>query len=202
MDMFRKLAGLILASVLMPSAAFAGDGNTALIRQVGDNHEVQVSQSVSGSDVTVLQGGDTLTAGLGQQALRGTWFVGKLLGASKNTLDTADNVAALAVRNSFLAPSAAGVGNEATVVISGDNSTGNLFQTGDGNQGSVEVSGSSSKGTLWQHGNNNEAGLAVTSNGTNVLYTQRGNGLKTSDVAAGNTLTVYAPGNTVMVHQQ
>ncbi len=202
MDMFRKLAGFILASVLMQSAAFAGDGNTALIRQVGDNHEVQVLQSASNSEATVLQGGDTLAAGLGQQALRGTWFVGKIFGASKNTLDTADNVAALTVRNSFLAPSAAGVGNEASVVISGDNSTGNLFQTGDGNQGAVEVSGSNSKGTLWQHGNNNEAGLAVTSSGTNVLYTQRGNGLKTSDISSGNTLTVHAPGNTVMVHQQ
>ncbi len=202
MDMIRKLAGLILASLMMPSAALADDGNTALIRQVGDNHTVQVSQTASNSDTTVLQGGETLAAGLGQGVLRGVWLGADIFGASKSTLDAADNVAALAVRQSFLAPSGKGVGNDATVVISGDNSTANLFQTGDNNQGSVEVSGNSSKGTLWQHGNNNEAGLAVTSDGTNVLYTQRGNGLKTSNIESGNTLTVHAPGNTVRVHQQ
>ncbi len=200
--MIRKLAGLTLASLMMPSAAFADDGNTALIRQVGDNHTVQVSQTASNSDATVLQGGETPAAALGQTGLRGAWFLGDFIGAPKSKLDAADNAAALIVRHSFLAPSAKGLGNDATVVISGDNSTANLFQTGDNNQGSVEVSGNSSKGTLWQHGNNNEAGLAVTSDGTNVLYTQRGNGLKTSDIAAGNTLTVYAPGNTVSVHQQ
>lgn len=182
----------------MQTAAFAGDGNSALIRQVGDNHNVQVSQTASNSDATVLQGGETLAAGLGQAGLRTAWFFGDIFGASKNTLDAVDNAAGLVVRESFLAPSATGVGNDATVVISGVNSTANLFQTGDNNQGLVEVSGSSSKGTLWQHGNNNEAGLAVVSNGTNVLYTQRGNGLKT----AGNTLIVDAPGNTVRVHQQ
>lgn len=202
MVMYRNFVGIILAALLMPCAVFAGDGNSALIRQVGDSHKVQVTQNANNTEATVLQGGDTLTAGLGQHGLRGTWLVGKIFGASKDQLDTADDIAALAVRNSFLAPNGGGVGNDAAVVITGDNSTGNLFQTGDGNQGSVEVSGNNSKGTLWQHGNNNEAGLAVTSNGTSVLYTQRGNGLKTADTGAGNTLTVHAPGNTVMVHQQ
>ncbi|GHB31035.1 hypothetical protein GCM10007094_19350 [Pseudovibrio japonicus] len=183
----------------MQTAAFAGDGNTALIRQVGDNHTVQVSQTASNSDATVLQGGETLAAGVGQTVLRGAWALGDFWGASKNAFDAADNVAALVVRESFLAPSATGVGNDATVVISGDNSTANLFQTGNNNLGSVEVSGSDSKGTLWQHGNDNEAGLSVISDSTYVLYTQRGNGLKTSD---GNTLTVYAPGNSLRVDQQ
>ncbi len=211
MDMFRKLAGFMLINLMLLSAVCADSFNSALIRQVGDGHHAQVTQSGHNSDASILQGGEFGLAETAQGVLIGAWKVGDLFNAPKKLLDVADDIAIFTVSAGMQAGAGTGSGNDASIEISGNQSTGNLLQNGNGNVGRLVISGDNAKGTLWQLGNNNDAGLAVTSNGTKVLYTQRGNGLKTQNLGAaapgegwtdGNMLIVDAPHNTITVHQQ
>ncbi|SDR35277.1 hypothetical protein [Pseudovibrio sp. Tun.PSC04-5.I4] len=206
--MFKVLSWLpVLLGLLVGSSAFA-DSNEAYIRQIGNLHNVSVNQSGNNSDVRVIQQGDFVGAGLGQNVFKVAWNV-PFLKNSKTYLDGVDTLAADAILGANTFPgTTASQGNTGDIIVTGDNSAANLFQTGNNNSAVLKVSGNNAKGTIWQRGNDNQAGLAVVGNGTKVLYTQNGNGLKTASLApgnpdvSGNMLTVYAPGRTVSVHQQ
>lgn len=206
--MFKVLSWLpVLLGLLAGSNALA-DSNEAYIRQIGDLHNVTVNQSSNNSSVRVIQQGDFFGAGLGLGVLRSAWGV-PFLKNSKAYLDGVDTLTATVILGANTFPGAAAShGNTGDIIVTGDNSAANLFQTGNNNSAVLKVSGNNAKGTIWQRGNDNQAGLAVVGNGTKVLYTQNGNGLRTVDLApgnpdvSGNMLTVYAPGRTVSVHQQ
>lgn len=200
----KSISPLVLASILLSGAAYAGSGNSVLVEQIatsdGGKNTLFIDQSsASNSTVGGVPEGRMVEldlTGLGETEL--------------NTLSTSiGQASSVALSDNFLTISAGGsqatqmgAGNTASITLIGNggqaaleqfgnnNSAtilvenadiGVIVQDGSRNRGTLTVSDLGASGELIQIGDDNETVLSVTgTQNARVSFTVQGNGVSTS----------------------
>lgn len=200
----QPIAPLVLSSVLLSGAAYAGSGNSVLVEQIatsaGGNNTLFIDQSgasnstlgglpedrelelgLTGLDQNTL---NTLSAGIGQASSLA--LSDNLLtisgGGSQATQLGAGNTASITLIGDGVQAALEQFGNDNSATILVDNADlGVIVQDGSRNRGSLTVSDLGASGELIQIGDDNVTDLSVTgTQNANVSYTIQGNGVSTS----------------------
>lgn len=213
------MSAILLAALC--GTAYAGDSNQITITQDGLANSLTVDQSQANNSIvggTELNGDNRLSLGSSAKQLGngntadltitkdGSLDGGQIgLFQSNSSQSGSPNNAIVSVLGSGLGlVSQDGEGNIANIHVEGENTTGNVSQTGNFNQvgtlstPGLSVTGKNASGKIIQKGNGNDTALTVFGDGTSVTYTAAGDGLATT-IPGG--VQVISNGATVTITQ-
>ena len=219
--MTRNITMSAILLVALCGTAYAGDNNQITIKQDGFDNSLTVDQSQANNSIvggTELNGDNRLSLGSSAKQLGngntadltitkdGSLDGGQIgLFQSNSSQSGLPNDAIVSVLGNGLGlVSQDGEGNIANIHVEGENTTGNVSQTGNFNKvgtlstPGLSVTGKNASGSITQNGDGNDIGLAVIGNGTTASYTINGNGMTTP---APGGVQVISNGATVTITQ-
>jgi hypothetical protein len=219
--MTRNITMSAILLVALCGTAYAGNNNQITIKQDGFANSLTVDQSEASNSIvggTELNGDNRLSLGSSAKQLgngntadltikKDGGLDGGQIGLfqSNSSQSGSPNDAIVSVLGNGLGlVSQDGEGNIANIHVGGENTTGNVSQTGNFNrvgtltQPGLSVKGKNASGSIIQNGNGNDTALTVFGDGTSVTYTAAGDGLATT-IPGG--VQVISNGATVTITQ-